>query len=633
MNDSAARAPRFDKDSSPAPAFLWAPPQKPVSVSIPLAIIDRLEKEAVENFRSLTSRGSEIGGLLFGGSSPGAPLAVTVESYEPFECEYGRGPLFRLTEGELARIGRIIEERRAAGVQAIGFYRSHTRKALGLDGDDLALFDSKFAEPHHIALLIRPNATKPSVGAIFIREDGKVQAEASCLEFPFRSSQHDAKADQGLYDGAVAGPRSVAAAPAAAKPAPRAQIVPIASRRELTPETPLPAPVPAPVAAPPEVPAPVAASPEPPKPAPEPPVAAKEPEPVREPKPAPAAAAEAEREAAPKKSGKMLWILVGTAASLALAGGFVFTSGVLHRGNPAATLPGQDTSALALRVERNGGDIVLTWNRDSAAIKVATKAMLSISDGPQQENVAMDMAQLRNGSIVYSPVTSDVVFKMEVTGADQLKTTSESVRVLRTRPSPMEEPATQQAKSPVPAPAAPKAEAQTSAAEPEPQEEKVTLAQAVKPFQKANLADRLRPATNSELPDAPALGAPAPAAASVNLGSLVGTQAAPLPQTPAAPSDAKPASGGKVQQAQLIRRKDPEYPKLARDSGASGVVELIATIAVDGHVREVRVLRGHPLLRQVAAEAVKTWQYRPATLNGAAVESQTQVLLNFKSEK
>src|SRR5262249_25492217 len=261
MTDPAARATRLEKDSSPAPSFLWAPPQKPVSVSIPLAIMDRLEKEAVENFRSLTSRGSEIGGLLFGASSAGSPLAVTVESYEKFECEYGRGPLFRLTDGELARISRIIEERRAAGVQAVGFYRSHTRKGLGLDADDLALFDSRFTEPHHVALLIRPNAAKASVGAIFIREDGKVRAESSHLEFPFRSSQHDARADQGLYDGAVAGPRSVTAAPAAAKPAPRAQIVPIASRREVAPEAPIPAPLPAPAAAPPEIPAPAAAAP------------------------------------------------------------------------------------------------------------------------------------------------------------------------------------------------------------------------------------------------------------------------------------------------------------------------------------------------------------------------------------
>ena len=52
----------------------------------------------------------------------------------------------------------------------------------------------------------------------------------------------------------------------------------------------------------------------------------------------------------------------------------------------------------------------------------------------------MDLSQLRGaGSISYSPASSDVVFRMEVTGPDQAKTASESVRVLRTRPSPLEE--------------------------------------------------------------------------------------------------------------------------------------------------------------------------------------------------
>src|SRR3954453_19226499 len=209
MIDSSARAQRFENDA-PAPAFLWAPPQKPVTVSIPLDLIDHLEREAVESFRSLSSRGSEIGGLLFGSFKPGSPLAVLIDSYEPVECAYTRGPLYRLTDAELALIDRLIEQRLAAGIQSVGFYRSHTRKGLGLDTDDLALLDSRFAAAHQIGLLVRPNATKASMAGIFIRENGTVNGEASCLEFPFRSAQHgDApKRDQGLYDGAVAGPRS-----------------------------------------------------------------------------------------------------------------------------------------------------------------------------------------------------------------------------------------------------------------------------------------------------------------------------------------------------------------------------------------------------------------------------------------
>jgi protein TonB len=641
MIDSTARAARFEADSSPAPAFLWAPSGKLVTVSIPLPVIDRLEKEAVESFRSLTSRGSEIGGLLFGSSAAGTPLAVTIDSYEAIECEYSRGPLYRLTDVELARLDRVIEQRLNAGARAIGFYRSHTRKGLGLDADDQAMFDSRFTEPHHIALLIRPNATKASMAGIFFRENGKVQGEASYLEFPFRSSQHESsRRTESLYDGAVAGPRSVTAspAPAAARPVIRAQIVPIASRREVNPETPLTAPPPAPAASPtpvdPPAPAPVAVAPAPAPPEPKAPSAppARELAPAVVPAPAPAAEA---APAAKPRSGKLPWILLGGAATVTLALGLLFTSGVLSR---KPSVPAQDTSALTLRVDRNGGDIVLTWNRDSDVIKSASKAVLSIHDGPQQENVEMDLAQLKNGSIVYAPVTADVVFKMEVTGSDQLKTTSESVRVLRTRPSPMADPNAQQAQSAA-QPDAPKTEApNTTAVEPAPlapEEEKVTLAQAVKPFQKP-LAQRLRPSSPGEITDAPVLNAPVSAAPSVNLGNLVGSNAptapTPAPGPPPA-AEKRTVVGGQVQQAQLLKRRDPEYPRLARTSGAAGIVELTAAIGADGRVGEVKVLKGHPLLRQAAVDAVKAWVYRPAMLNGQPIETETQVLLNFKGDR
>src|ERR1041385_8012569 len=133
MTDSTARAQRFDPASSTSPVFLWTPAGKPVAVSIPFALIDGLEREAVDSFRSLTSRGSEIGGLLFGSVTPGSPALVTIENYEPIACEYTGGPLYHLTGAELAKLDRLVEQRKAAGAVAVGFYRSHTRKALSLD--------------------------------------------------------------------------------------------------------------------------------------------------------------------------------------------------------------------------------------------------------------------------------------------------------------------------------------------------------------------------------------------------------------------------------------------------------------------------------------------------------------------
>ena len=74
---------------------------------------------------------------------------------------------------------------------------------------------------------------------------------------------------------------------------------------------------------------------------------------------------------------------------------------------------------------------------------------------------------------------------------------------------------------------------------------------------------------------------------------------------------------------------DPEYPKLARQAGASGVVELEATITVDGKVKNPRVVRGNSMLQRAALDAVLQWRYQPATLNGRPVESPVEIKLNF----
>ena len=66
MIESTARAERYDLQTSKSNSYLWEVPQKPVAVRIPFNVMDRLEREAVEAFRSLSSRGSEIGGLLVG---------------------------------------------------------------------------------------------------------------------------------------------------------------------------------------------------------------------------------------------------------------------------------------------------------------------------------------------------------------------------------------------------------------------------------------------------------------------------------------------------------------------------------------------------------------------------------------
>jgi TonB family protein len=693
MLDSTARAERIDLPLSEAAFYTWEVAQKPIAVRLPLTLIDRLESEAVESFRSLSSRGSEIGGVLLGSAMPGNPVVVTVTDYELIPCDYSRGPLYRLSDADQGRFEQAIEKYGSgSGPRVIGYFRSHTRKGLSLDAEDLAFFEPRFLEPQHLALLIRPFATKVSAAAIFIRENGRLGGETSYREFPFRSSE--------LVGARGSGERSESAsspAPAAQsamqpvtplKPQSRAQIVPIASRREIAlPEPVASAPTSGPLvadyieAAAPAAPKAQSAAPvvnpavskpavekapvdkaavEKPtveKPIVEKPTvdkvdkekekAAALPAPPVDPAVEAVAPVFAETEVeppAPAKKNKKLRLMVAAAVGmLVLVGGsLVVYPMLMKRISPAPTAGQQDSSPLSLRVERTSGGMLLTWNRDLPVIQGATKVVLSISDGERHENIQLDPNQVRTGSILYPPMTGDVSFQMEVTDPHQAKTTSESLRVLDPRPSPLEAPSTTPAATQTAAkePASTKpAAAEPAATVPEeakPAEETPVSRPAanLKPFNTASLAERLRPVNpTTDLPEAPAIvRASAPISASLP-GFDASQPVMPAPPRPGAYTPgAAPKVGGQLVSARVISRVDAEYPKLARQAGASGIVELEATISVDGRVKNARVVHGNTMLQKAAIDAVLQWRYQPAMLNGKAVESPVEIKVNFVAQ-
>jgi protein TonB len=59
------------------------------------------------------------------------------------------------------------------------------------------------------------------------------------------------------------------------------------------------------------------------------------------------------------------------------------------------------------------------------------------------------------------------------------------------------------------------------------------------------------------------------------------------------------------------------------------VVHLQALIGVDGAVKNLQVISGHPLLIPAAMEAVRQWTYQQTLLNGDPVEVLTQIDVNF----
>ncbi len=82
--------------------------------------------------------------------------------------------------------------------------------------------------------------------------------------------------------------------------------------------------------------------------------------------------------------------------------------------------------------------------------------------------------------------------------------------------------------------------------------------------------------------------------------------------------------------AVLLQHQPPLYPQMAQRLGIQGTVKLQAAVAADGSVTNVRVISGEPMLRDASVNAVRHWRYRPATLDGKAVESVADVVLTFK---
>ncbi len=88
--------------------------------------------------------------------------------------------------------------------------------------------------------------------------------------------------------------------------------------------------------------------------------------------------------------------------------------------------------------------------------------------------------------------------------------------------------------------------------------------------------------------------------------------------------------GGQVKEPKKLKHVPPVYPPIARQARVQGAVILEVLVAPTGRVRDVRVVRGHPLLDAAAIDAVRQWAYTPTLLNGVPVPVIMMVTVNFR---
>jgi len=84
-----------------------------------------------------------------------------------------------------------------------------------------------------------------------------------------------------------------------------------------------------------------------------------------------------------------------------------------------------------------------------------------------------------------------------------------------------------------------------------------------------------------------------------------------------------------VQAPRLIRKIQPQYPELAKETRTQGVVVLDCVIDQQGNVTQMKLVSGHPLLVQAALNAVRQWKYQPTLLNGIPVAVEMEVTVKF----
>ena len=76
----------------------------------------------------------------------------------------------------------------------------------------------------------------------------------------------------------------------------------------------------------------------------------------------------------------------------------------------------------------------------------------------------------------------------------------------------------------------------------------------------------------------------------------------------------------------------PNYPNMSKRLGEQGTVVLRVLVKADGSAGEVEVKSSssYPRLDQAAIDAVKTWRFNPAKIDGKAIDEWYQVPIPFK---
>jgi TonB family protein len=247
------------------------------------------------------------------------------------------------------------------------------------------------------------------------------------------------------------------------------------------------------------------------------------------------------------------------------------------------------TARLDLRVERQADFWRVTWNRNVSVN--AMRGILSLIDGLAHEQLELRTNELQTGiaTCSYSPATDDVVLRLEITGRESSSPICGSVRLVTDSvPSPptrmRRRPVLQRSRS----------SARVTRSRPAMAEE---ISKDVVATDFATVRSLLRKSRSQPLSAVPGSG---------------------------------PQQGSTFEPAKLIAGSSPAYPATTQQSFGSESVEVSFRISPEGRVYNTRWVKGASILAQAATEAVESWRYEPARLNGSPIDSLCTATVDFK---
>ena len=202
----------------------WEVSGKPMAIYLSRAASGAILLEGKRGL--MPRRRAEVGGILLGRVTVEGTITIRIEACLQIPCEHLFGPSYALSESEKQALRHAVIRHGVGAetdIRVVGFYRTHTRRGLALDSDDLQLADL-FPEGADLVLLIKPRLMRRSKAAFFFWDDARTEPQSSAaIEFTIpRHRSRDIAAAQEVATlpepvvekaDAAAAPRSVSRRP------------------------------------------------------------------------------------------------------------------------------------------------------------------------------------------------------------------------------------------------------------------------------------------------------------------------------------------------------------------------------------------------------------------------------------